>query len=88
MGPSSITTASILDNTHIFSMSTCPQRVGAIWGASLVAQMVKTLPAVQRPRANPWISGDPQDPLEEGMATHSSILFFFFSNFILFLNFT
>ena len=42
MGPSSITTASILDNTHIFSMSTCPQRVGAIWGASLVAQMVKT----------------------------------------------
>ena len=39
--------------------------------ASLVAQMVKNLPAVQRPRFNPWVW---EDPLEEGMATHSSIL--------------
>ena len=33
--------------------------------------MVKNLPAVQRPRFNPWVW---EDPLEEGMATHSSIL--------------
>ena len=39
--------------------------------ASLVAQMVKNLPAVQRPRFNPWVW---EDPLEEGMETHSSIL--------------
>ena len=39
--------------------------------ASLVAQTVKRLPAVQETWAQPlgW-----EDPLEEGMATHSSIL--------------
>ena len=38
---------------------------------SLVAQMVKTLPAMQET----WIrSLDWEDPLEKGMATHSSIL--------------
>jgi len=40
-------------------------------GASLVAQMVKSLPAV-------WETWVPslgwEDPLEKGMATHSSIL--------------
>ena len=46
-------------------------------GASLVAQMVKNLPAMQE---NPvmcetWVQPlDWEDSLEEGMATHSSIL--------------
>ena len=39
--------------------------------ASLVAQMVKNPPAVQET----WVrSLDWEDPLEKGMATHSSIL--------------
>ena len=40
-------------------------------GASVVAQMVKNLPAVQdtQVRTLGW-----EDPLEKGMATHSSIL--------------
>ena len=38
---------------------------------SLVAQMVKNLPAMQETRV--W-SLDQEDPLEKGMATHSSIL--------------
>ena len=40
-------------------------------GAFLVAQMVKNLPAMQETRV--W-SLDWEDPLEKGMATHSSIL--------------
>ena len=39
--------------------------------ASLVAQMVKNLPAMQGTRV--WSLGQ-EDPLEKGMATHSSIL--------------
>ena len=39
--------------------------------ASLVAQMVKNLPAVQETQV-PFL--DREDPLEEEMATHSSIL--------------
>ena len=39
--------------------------------ASLVAQTVKNLPEIQEPRAR---SLGQEDPLEEGMATHSSIL--------------
>ena len=54
------------------------QRVGHDWatntftfGASLVAQMVKNLPAMQET----WIwSLGWEDPLEKGMATHCSIL--------------
>ena len=44
--------------------------MGPFW-ASLVAQSVKNLPAVQetRVRSLGW-----EDPLEKGMATHSSIL--------------
>ena len=39
--------------------------------ASLVAQMVKHLPAMQET----WVQSlDWEDPLEKGMATHSSIL--------------
>ena len=40
-------------------------------GASLVAQMVKNPPAVQETMVR---SLDWEDPLEKGMATHSSIL--------------
>ena len=39
--------------------------------ASIVAQMVKNLPAMQET----WVrSLDQENPLEKGMATHSSIL--------------
>ena len=41
------------------------------YGASLVAQMVKNLPAMQETQV--WSLGQ-EDPLEKGMATHSSIL--------------
>ena len=40
-------------------------------GASLVAQMVKNLPAVQEPGV---LSLGQEDPLEKRMAIHSSIL--------------
>ena len=40
-------------------------------GASLVAQLVKNLPATQETRV--WSLGQ-EDPLEKEMATHSSIL--------------
>ena len=40
-------------------------------GSSLVAQLVKNLPAIQET----WVrSLGLEDPLEKGMATHSSIL--------------
>ena len=40
-------------------------------GCSLVVQMVKNLPAVQET----WVQSlGREDPLEEGMATHSSVL--------------
>ena len=42
-----------------------------IWWASLVSQMVKSLPAVQET----WVQSlGQEDPLEKEMATHSSIL--------------
>ena len=40
-------------------------------GASLVAQMVKNLPAMQETQVH---SLDWEDPLEKGTATHTSIL--------------
>ena len=41
------------------------------WGASLVGQMVKNLPAMQET----WVlSLSQEDPLEKEMATHSSLL--------------
>ena len=45
--------------------------VSMLDGASLVAQMVKSLPVMQETwvRSLSW-----EDPLEKGMATHSSIL--------------
>ena len=39
--------------------------------ASLVAQMVKNLPAMQETQARPLRQ---EDPLEKGTATHSNIL--------------
>ena len=42
-----------------------------LWGHSLVAQTVNNLPSVQETRV--WSLGQ-EDPLEEEMATHSSIL--------------
>ena len=41
------------------------------WGASLVAQTVKNLPAIQKTQVQ---SLGQEDALEKGMATHSSIL--------------
>ena len=50
---------------------------------SPVAQMVNNLPAIR----DTWVwSLDQEDPLEKGIATHSSILFFFF-NFLFVVNF-
>ena len=41
------------------------------WEPSLVAQMAKNLPAMQET----WVrSLDQEDPLQKGMATHSSII--------------
>ena len=47
--------------------------LGLLWidQASLVAQMVKNLPAMQKTGVQ---SLGQEDPLEKGMATHSSIL--------------
>ena len=47
-----------------------PSRLGSL-GASLVAQMVKNPPAVQETQVQ---SLSREDPLKEGMVTHSSIL--------------
>ena len=41
-----------------------------LW-ASLVAQMVKNLPAMQRWEFDPWVR---KTPLEKGITTHSRIL--------------
>ena len=62
------------DQTHVSQVSCVGRWIlyhGATCGASLVAQTVKNLPAVREALVPPlgW-----EDPLEEGMATHSSIL--------------
>ena len=42
-----------------------------LYGLTLVAQLVKNLPAMQKT----WVQSlGQEDPLEESMATHSSIL--------------
>jgi len=57
--------------------------------ASLVVKRVKNLPAMLETFA---LSLSQEDPLQKGLATHSSILawriLFFFFNFVLFFNFT
>ena len=52
------------------SLLICKMGLSLAW-ASLVAQTVKNLPAMQKTRVQSlgW-----EDPLEKGMATHSSIL--------------
>ena len=49
----------------------CNQRFTALPGASLVAQLINNLPAIQET----WVQSPSQeDPLEEEMATHTSTL--------------
>ena len=47
---------------------------------SLIAQLVKNLPAMQETLVQFLGQEDPleKDPIEKGMATHSSILVYFF----------
>ena len=63
----------LIPETVTLKLSYCEDlrsSIGSIW-ASLVAQTVKSPPAMQKTwvRSLGW-----EDPLEEGMATHSSIL--------------
>ena len=47
------------------------ERPSVLWGASLIAQLVNHLPAMQET----WVRFlGREDPLEKEMATHSSIL--------------
>ena len=61
-----------MGRTPVFSVSPALENwedIGeAIW-ASLVAQMVKTLPTMQETWVQSWV-----DPVDNEMATHSSIL--------------
>ena len=57
----------------LFLLSICPG-VRVQLGASLLALMIKNLPAMQETE----VCLGQEDPLEKRMATHSSILFFFF----------
>jgi len=53
-----------------FHLAQCSQGLSTLW-TSLVAQMIKNPPTTQET----WVwSLDWEDPLEEGMATHSNIL--------------
>ena len=54
-----------MENVHTLILSVL------VIGASLVAQAVKNLPAMQETRV---LSLGQEDPLKKGMATHSSIL--------------
>ena len=55
---------------HLYSPTSLSLFIMSIW-ASLVAHLVKNPPAMQEP----WVQSlGWEDPLEEGMATHSSIL--------------
>ena len=63
----------LIPETVTLKLSYCEDlrsSIGSIW-ASLVAQTVKSPPAMQKTwvRSLGW-----EDPLEKGMATHSSIL--------------
>ena len=55
---------------HLILLLSCKGKL-PYYGASLVTQMVKNLPATQGTQV--WSQGQ-EDPLEKGMATHSSIL--------------
>ena len=47
------------------------ESISLMWGASLVAQTVKNLPVMRDTQVQ---SLNQEDPMEKGMATHSSIL--------------
>ena len=64
-----ILTGTVFPPYLLLSPILCPVAVST--GASLVAQMVKNLPAKQETWVQPL---GQEDPLEKGMATHSSIL--------------
>ena len=49
--------------------------------------MVKNLPAVPETWVDVGSVLGQEDPLEEGMTTHSSILFFFFNLLVIFMSF-
>ena len=60
-----------IHNIHKTQLVTPQINTFILAGASLVAQMVKNMPAMQEA----WVQSlDWEDPLEKGMATHSSIL--------------
>ena len=55
---------------NVWDQSSIPWQGGGFFGISLVDQMVKNLPAMQET----WVQSlGREDPLEKGMATHSSI---------------
>ena len=59
-----------LDITEV-AYHACTHMCNTYFRASLMAQMVKNLPAMQKT----WVQSlGQEDPLEKGMATHSSIL--------------
>ena len=59
-----------IEDKHHYQRGKGERDKGGVW-ASLVAQMVKNLPAIRETQV--WSLGW-EDPLEKGMATHSSIL--------------
>ena len=59
------------ETSYTYSLHYYYSNSTVIIGASLVAQMVKNLPAMQE---TPVQFLGQEDPLEEGMATHPSIL--------------
>ena len=66
----------MLESTWSSEFSVCTKKLGLgspyrPFRASLVAQMVKNLPAMQETRVRSLVQ---EDPLEKGIATHSSIL--------------
>ena len=64
-------TCSFFPSRLIFNLSFDLSRSNLIIWASLMSQMVKNLPAMQKICIQPL---GQEDPLEKGMATHSSIL--------------
>ena len=57
-------------NLHTLEVFICINHIFPLYWASLIAQLVKDLPAVQET----WIQAQGwEDPLEKGKATHSSI---------------
>ena len=63
--------ASVLTTYHLGSLNLFSCLDNGIIGAALVAQTVKNLSATQKTRI---LSLGQEDPLEKGIATHSSIL--------------